>query len=69
MNNAFLQSFQVLNEVYVNQSFSSIALNKALTFCKQQDKSLVTKIVYGVLDEDIKLEYVLSKYVKKTKPV
>lgn len=65
MNTAFLKSYQVLTEVYTEKAFSSIALNKALTFCKQQDKSLVTKIVYGVLDNDIKLEYIISKFVKK----
>jgi len=65
MNNAFLKSYQTLAEIYGNKAFSSVALNKTLTFCNAKDKSLVTKIVYGVLDNDIKLEYQLSKYVKK----
>ncbi len=65
MNTAFLKSFQTLSEIYDNKAFSSIALNKTLTFCKKQDKALITKIVYGVLDNDIKLEYIVSKYTKK----
>ena len=65
MNTAFLKSFQTLSEIYDNKAFSSIALNKTLTFCKKQDKALITKIVYGVLDNDIKLEYFVSKYTKK----
>lgn len=65
MNNAFLKSFTTLQQVYNERAFSSIALNKTLHFCKAQDKALITKIVYGVLDNDIKLEYVISKYVKK----
>lgn len=65
MNNAFLKSFQTLKQVYADKAFSSIVLNKTLLFCRQQDKALITKIVYGVLENDIKLEYVISKYVKK----
>ena len=65
MNNAFLKSFTTLQQVYNERAFSSIALNKTLNFCKAQDKALITKIVYGVLDNDIKLDYVISKYVKK----
>ena len=65
MNNAFLKSFTTLQQVYNERAFSSIALNKTLHFCKVQDKALITKIVYGVLDNDIKLDYVISKYVKK----
>ncbi len=65
MNNAFLKSFTTLQQVYQERAFSSIALNKALNFCKAQDKALITKIVYGVLDNDVKLDYVISKYVKK----
>ena len=65
MNNAFLKSYQTLKQVYIDKAFSSIALNKTLAFCKQQDKALITKIVYGVLDNDIKLDYVISRHVKK----
>ncbi len=65
MNNAFVKSFTTLQQVYGERAFSSIALNRTLNFCKAQDKALITKIVYGVLDNDIKLDYVISKYVKK----
>lgn len=65
MNNAFLKSFQTLQSVYSDKAFSSLALNKTLAVCKSQDKALITKIVYGVLDQDIKLSYVLSRFVKK----
>lgn len=65
MNAAFLKSFQTLNEVYANRAFSSIALNRTLNNCTSKDKALVTKLVYGVLDNDIKLTYVIGKYVRK----
>lgn len=65
MNNAFLKSFLTLQQVYGERAFSSLALNKTLSACKSQDRALITKIVYGVLDEDLKLNYVISRYVKK----
>lgn len=65
MNNAFLKSFQTLKSVYTERAFSSIALNKTLEYCNSQDRALVTKLVYGVLDNDILLQYILSKYVHK----
>lgn len=65
MNSAFLKSYNTLREVYVNRAFSSIALNRALNNCTSHDKALVTKLVYGVLDNDIKLTYIISKYVRK----
>lgn len=65
MNNAFLKSFATLQQVYRENAFSTLALNKTLSGCKSADRALVTKLVYGVLDNDIKLNYILSKYVKK----
>lgn len=65
MNTAFLKSFQALSKVFAEGAFSAIALNDTLANCKAKDRALVTKIVYGVLDKNIWLEYVLSKFVKK----
>ncbi len=65
MNNAFLKSFKTLRQVYADKAFSSVALNNTLFNCKKQDKALITKIVYGVLDNDIRLEYIISRNVRK----
>ena len=65
MNTAFLKSFEVLSQIYTDKAFSTLTLNRTLNFCKQQDKALITKIVYGVLDNDIKLAYIISRHVKK----
>ena len=65
MNAAFLKSYQVLHEIYINKAFSTIALNRELNGCAVKDKALITRLTYGVLDNDIKLTYVLSKYVRK----
>lgn len=66
MNSAFLTAHSVLTDIYQQGAFSSIQLNKKLLFAKNADKALVTKIVYGVLEKDIYLDYVLSKFVKKS---
>lgn len=65
MNVAFLKSFETLRQVFQQRAFSTLALNKTLQSCTSQNRALITKIVYGVLDEDIKLKYILSKYVRK----
>ena len=65
MNTAFLKSFETLSQVYSEKAFSTLSLNRTLNACRQQDKALITKIVYGVLDNDIKLNYVISRHVKK----
>ena len=64
MNVAFLKSFETLRQVFQQRAFSTLALNKTLQSCTSQNRALITKIVYGVLDEDIKLKYILSKYVR-----
>lgn len=65
MNTAFLKSFLALSQIYNDGAFSSITLNNSLKNCKAKDKALVTKIVYGVLDNDIRLDYIIGKHVKK----
>ena len=65
MNSAFLKSFEVLKQVYAERAFSTLALNKTLNSCRQQDKALITKIVYGVLDNNLKIDYVIARHVKK----
>lgn len=65
MNHAFVKSYECLGEVYNGGAFSTIALNKTLASVNPSDRALVTKIVYGVLENDIKLTYVLSKFCRK----
>lgn len=65
MNTAFLKSYQTLSDIYFDRAFSSITLNRALNSSAAKDRSLITKLVYGVLDNDIKLAYIIGKYVRK----
>lgn len=65
MNKELNMSYEILSKVYLDNSYVSIELNKFLTKSSDFNSSLVTKIVYGVLEKDIMLEYFISQFVKK----
>ena len=59
-------SYEILSKVYLDKSYVSIELNKYLgKLDSSVNSSLVTKIVYGVLEKDILLEYFVNHFVKK----
>ncbi|HZJ76911.1 MAG TPA: transcription antitermination factor NusB, partial [Oscillospiraceae bacterium] len=51
----------VLYEVNERDAFSNIALNRELRHksYKQLDKNLITELVYGVLENQIYIDYIL----------
>lgn len=66
MNRELNISYEILSRVIIDKSYVSIELNKYIT--KSSDKfnsALVTKIVYGVLEKDIMLEYFVGQFVSK----
>jgi 16S rRNA (cytosine967-C5)-methyltransferase len=65
-NKYFLNSYKVLYNIFKNEAYSQIELNKMLnTLESKEDKALITKIVYGVLENNLQLEYYLSAFVAK----
>jgi len=58
-------SYDILSKIYLDNSYVSIELNKYLNKSSDFNSSLVTKIVYGVLEKDIMLEYFVGQFVKK----
>lgn len=65
MNKELNASYQILKKVCIDKSYVSIELNKYLQSVKNVNVALITKIVYGVLEKDITLEYYVSQYTKK----
>lgn len=65
MNKELRISYEVLKKVYLDGAYVSIELNRALDNAKDINSALVTKIIYGVLEKDITLEYFVSLYVNK----
>ena len=65
-NKYFLNSYKVLYNIFSKEAYSQIELNRMLNSLEEgEDKALITKIVYGVLENNLQLEYYLSKFVKK----
>ncbi len=66
MNKELLVAYSVLKKVYLSRAYASIELNKALNVNKDKcNTALITKIVYGVLEKDVSLEYIIAKHVQK----
>ena len=63
-------SYQVLSDVYLKGTYASIGLNQTLSKEKGQpvNTKLITKIVYGVIEKDISLEYIIEQFLTKTPP-
>ena len=60
------QALAVLEDVFVNQAYSNIALNKHLKGSQLSvaDKGLVTEIVYGTVARKLTLEWYLSHFIE-----
>lgn len=56
----------VLEDVFVNQAYSNIALNKHLkgSQLSAADKGLVTELVYGTVARKLTLEWYLSHFIE-----
>ena len=68
MNKELKISYDILKNVIVDKSYVSIELNKVLNKIKDSsiNSSLITKIVYGVLEKDILLDYFIARFVRKS---
>ena len=60
------QALLVLEQVFDEGAFSNIALNKHLkgSQLSEQDKSLVTELVYGTVARKMTLEWLLAHYIE-----
>lgn len=65
MNKELNISYEILKKVCIDKSYVSIELNKHLNSAGDVNTALITKIVYGVLEKDITLEYFIGEMVKK----
>lgn len=65
---SFYYAYKCLDSIYRKGAYSGIELNRYLNNAPKEDRALISKLVYGVLDRDIELEYVISLYAKSVKP-
>ena len=64
MNKELSYSYNILKQIYFNNAYSSLELNK-FSGVADINFGLVTKIVYGVIDNDVKYSYYLNQFYKK----
>lgn len=64
MNKELSYSYNILKQIYFNNAYSSLELNK-FSMVADINFGLVTKIVYGVIDNDVKYSYYLNQFYKK----
>ncbi|MDE7192082.1 MAG: 16S rRNA (cytosine(967)-C(5))-methyltransferase RsmB [Clostridia bacterium] len=64
--NDLLMAFEVLLAIYKDGAYSNLELNKRVNGASNQ--AIVTRLVYGVLQKDVQLEYYLAKVASKRPP-
>lgn len=66
MANARKEAVNILLDIEANQSYSNIALDKALlkSDLSDKDRAFVTTLIYGTIEKKLTLEYIVSAYSK-----
>ena len=69
MKNSRLTAFDIIYEILKNGAYSNIAVEKGLIEVEPKDKAFVSRLVYGVIERKITLDYFIDKFLtSKTKP-
>lgn len=66
MVNSRKEAIDILLDIEKNDSYSNIALDKALREkeLSKKDKAFITTLIYGTIEKKITLEYIVSNYSK-----
>lgn len=69
MKNARLSAFDMLYDIIFGGAYSNIVLEKGLKAVESKDKGFVSRLVYGVIERRLSLDYAINKFLNgKTKP-
>lgn len=69
MKNSRLTAFDIIYDILKNGAYSNIAVEKGLTEVEAKDKAFVSRLVYGVTERKITLDYFIDEFLNsKTKP-
>ena len=60
-------AFETLYGVLYDNAYSNIELDKMLS-CIDEGKAFASRLVYGVIERKITLDYIIEQYCKKSKP-
>ena len=58
-------AYQVLADIEKKKSYSNISLNHHIIINKPNNQAFVRRLVYGVLENKILLDYVIDKLISK----
>ena len=67
MKNSRQIAFEALYKIFYDDAYSNLALDSAISE-SDVSKPFVTRLVYGVVERKITLDYILSKFCDKPKP-
>lgn len=68
MKSSRLIAFEILYDVFRDNAYSNLAIDKALKGIENRDKAFISGLVYGVIERKITLDYLIDKYLNgKTK--
>lgn len=67
MKNSRLIAFETLYKIFYNDAYSNIAVDSALENI-DEGKAFLTRMVYGVIERKLTLDYIINKYCQKAKP-
>lgn len=69
MKNSRLASFDILYDILKNGAYSNIAVDKGLAKVDSKDKGFTSRLVYGVVERKLTLDYFIDKFLtSKAKP-
>ncbi len=69
MKNSRLSAFDIIYDILKNGAYSNLAVEKGLAEVETKDKAFVSRLVYGVIERKITLEYFADKFLtSKVKP-
>lgn len=63
--NYIYRAYKITDSVLRDEAFSTIELNKALKVAPEDEKPLITKIVYGTLENSVRYDYYISLLCEK----
>lgn len=60
-------AFETLYKIFYNDAYSNLVIDDALSEIND-GKAFITRLVYGVVERKITLDYIIEQYCQKTKP-
>lgn len=69
MKNGRLVAFEIIQSIIKDGAYSNIALEKGIVNAPIKDRAFVSRLVYGVIERKLTLDYIVDKFLtSRTKP-